>query len=302
MKKTKNIFAIIAMCGLLTLSACTGKDNSSTTTGTTDNSQTTTSTESLDEINAQLDDLYQQENQLFAEHKDAWDKAFLMMDKGNADSDASYVETLTSAIEANKDEFTAEEYETLQKDIEIISGIEDKIAELSKQLDSIDAANTGSEISGVTTFTNLTGKDFDGNDVDASLFSNNAVTVLNFWFTGCKPCVEELAKLNELNEEIKSMGGEVVGINTDAFDGNSDAIEEAKKILESQGAKYRNLALSADSDAGKYAANIMAFPTTILVDRNGNIIGEPMLGGVDDEANYNSLLEQIKAVVEADNK
>ena len=125
---------------------------------------------------------------------------------------------------------------------------------------------------------------------------------MNFWFTGCKPCVEELAKINELNEEIKSMGGEVVGINTDAFDGNSDAIEEAKKILESQGAKYRNLALSADSDAGKYAANIMAFPTTILVDRNGNIIGEPMLGGVDEEANYNSLLEQIKAVVEADNK
>ena len=125
---------------------------------------------------------------------------------------------------------------------------------------------------------------------------------MNFWFTGCKPCVEELAKLNELNEEIKSMGGEVVGINTDAFDGNSDAIAEAKKILESQGAKYRNLALSADSDVGKYAANIMAFPTTILVDRNGNIIGEPMLGGVDEEANYNSLLEQIKAVVEADNK
>ena len=302
MKKTKNIFAIIAMCGLLTLSACTGKDNSSTTTGTTDNSQTTTSTESLDEINAQLDDLYQQENQLFAEHKDAWDKAFLMMNKGNADPNGSYVDFLTSTVEANKDEFTAEEYETLQKDIEVISGIEDKIAELSKQLDSIDAANTGSETSGVTAFTNLTGKDFDGNDVDASLFSNNAVTVLNFWFTGCKPCVEELAKLNELNEEIKSMGGEVVGINTDAFDGNSDAIEEAKKILESQGAKYRNLALSADSDVGKYAANIMAFPTTILVDRNGNIIGEPMLGGVDEEANYNSLLEQIKAVVEADNK
>ena len=123
MKKTKNIFAIIAMCGLLTLSACTGKDNSGTTTGTTDNTQTTTSTESLDEINAQLDDLYQQENQLFAEHKDAWDKAFLMMNKGNADPNSSYVDFLTSTVEANKDEFTVEEYETLQKDIEIISGI-----------------------------------------------------------------------------------------------------------------------------------------------------------------------------------
>ena len=95
MKKTKNFFAIIAMCGLLTLSACTGKDNSGTTTGTTDNSQTTTSTGSLEEINAQLDDLYQQENQLFAEHKDAWDKAFSMMNKGNADPNGSYVDYLT---------------------------------------------------------------------------------------------------------------------------------------------------------------------------------------------------------------
>ncbi|MDY2780848.1 MAG: hypothetical protein SOU06_04855 [Bulleidia sp.] len=128
MKKTKNIFAIIAMCGLLTLSACTGKDNFGTTTGTTDNSQTTTSTGSLEEINAQLDDLYQQENQLFAEHKDAWDKAFSMMNKGNTDPNGSYVDYLTSTVEANKDEFTAEEYETLQKDIEVISGIEDKIA------------------------------------------------------------------------------------------------------------------------------------------------------------------------------
>ena len=178
MKKTKNFFAIIAMCGLLTLSACTGKDNSGTTTGTTDNSQTTTSTGSLEEINAQLDDLYQQENQLFAEHKDAWDKAFSMMNKGNADPNGSYVDYLTSTVEANKNEFTAEEYETLQKDIEVISGIEDKIAELSKQLDSIDAANTGSETSDVTAFTNLTGKDFDGNDVDASLFSNNAVDTI----------------------------------------------------------------------------------------------------------------------------
>ena len=42
--------------------------------------------------------------------------------------------------------------------------------------------------------------------------SKNAVTVINFWFTGCKPCVAELSKLNELNDAIKSMGGEVVGI------------------------------------------------------------------------------------------
>lgn len=152
----------------------------------------------------------------------------------------------------------------------------------------------------ITPFKNFSATDYDGNKVDYSLFSNNAVTVLNFWFTGCKPCVGELSKLNEMNEAIKSMGGEVVGINTETFDGNESAIKEAKKVLKSQGAKYRNLSLTSDSDAGKYASNIMAFPTTVLVDRNGNIIGEQFMGGVDDQKNYDALMKQIKAVIDAD--
>ena len=131
-------------------------------------------------------------------------------------------------------------------------------------------------------------------------FPGNAVTVVNFWFTGCKPCVAELSKLNELNDTIKSMGGEVVGINTETFDGNEAAIKEAAAILESQGVKYRNLSIDSDSEAGKYASNIMAFPTTILVDRNGNIVGDPMLGGIDNQENYDTLMKQIQSVIEAD--
>ena len=132
------------------------------------------------------------------------------------------------------------------------------------------------------------------------LFSGNAVTVINFWFTGCKPCVAELSKLNELNDAVRAMGGEVVGINTETFDGNESAIKEAASVLESQGAKYRNLSIDSSSDAGKYASNIMAFPTTILVDRNGNIVGDPMLGGIDNQDNYDTLMKQIQSVIDAD--
>ena len=78
------------------------------------------------------------------------------------------------------------------------------------------------------------------------------------------------------------------------------AIKEAADILKSQGAKYRNLSVDSSSDAGKYASNIMAFPTTILVDRNGNIVGEPMLGGIDDQKNYDTLMKQIQSVIDAD--
>ena len=44
----------------------------------------------------------------------------------------------------------------------------------------------------------------------------------------------------------------------------------------------------------------MAFPTTILVDRNGNIVGDPILGGIDNQDNYDSLMQQIQSVVDAD--
>ena len=104
-----------------------------------------------------------------------------------------------------------------------------------------------------------------------------------------------------MNDAIKEMGGEVIGINTETFDENKSAIKEAASILESQGAKYRNLSIDSTSDAGKYASDIMAFPTTILVDRNGNIVGDPMLGGIDNQDNYDTLMKQIQSVIDADN-
>ena len=71
-------------------------------------------------------------------------------------------------------------------------------------------------------------------------------------------------------------------------------------LLYTSGAKYRNLSIDSASAAGKYASDIMAFPTTILVDRNGNIVGEPMLGGIDNQENYDTLMKQIQSVIDAD--
>ena len=178
--------------------------------------------------------------------------------------------------------------------------IEEQIAEIEKETTESDKNGQNTNSEDASPFKNFSGQDFDGNSVDESLFSENAVTVINFWFTGCKPCVAELSKLNELNDAVRAMGGEVVGINTETFDGNESAIKEAASVLESQGAKYRNLSIDSSSDAGKYASNIMAFPTTILVDRNGNIVGDPMLGGIDNQDNYDTMMKQIQSVIDAD--
>lgn len=293
MKTRKTIIMILTLCVALSFTACTGKGDS----GKADSASVSEGTDKTEDLQAKLDDLYQQENQIFEKHKDVWEKVFSKMSKTDAGS-GDYADYLASTVEANKKSFTDDELKTLKEDIETIRGIEEQITEVENKLDASGASE--SEDDDIIAFNNISGKDFDGNDVDESLFSKNAVTVMNFWFTGCKPCVAELSKLNELNDAIKSMGGEVVGVNTDTFDGKESTIKEAKKILESQGAKYRNFALDANSDAGKYASEIMAFPTTILVDRKGNVVGEPMVGGIDNQDNYDALMKQIQSVVDAD--
>ena len=293
MKTRRTIIMILTLCVALSFTACTGKGDS----GKADSASVSEGTDKTEDLQAKLDDLYQQENQIFEKHKDVWEKVFSKMSKADAGSD-NYAEYLASTVESNKNSFTDDELKTLKEDIETIRGIEEQITEVDNKLDTSGASDSKDD--DTIAFNNVSGKDFDGNDVEENLFSKNAVTVMNFWFTGCKPCVAELSKLNELNDAIKSMGGEVVGVNTDTFDGKEATIKEAKKILESQGAKYRNFALDANSDAGKYASEIMAFPTTILVDRKGNIVGEPMVGGIDNQENYDTLMKQIKSVIEAD--
>ncbi|MDD7358894.1 MAG: TlpA disulfide reductase family protein [Mediterraneibacter faecis] len=299
MKLKKVIAASLAISALF---AFTGCGNSSSTTNTKQESSSTTETGSTDELNKKLDDLYQQENQLFADHKDAWDKVFGLMNK-NTDGDAmneNYADFLASTVESNKDSFSEEEYETLSKDIETIRGIEEEIAKLEKESAASESSDNASSKSDESTgvFKGFKGKDLDGNDVDDSLFAKNKVTVVNFWFSGCKPCVGELSKLNELNEKLKEMGGEVVGINTDTLDNNEAGIKEAKEILKAQGASYKNLTFDSNSTVGKYAGNIMAFPTTVLVDKDGNIVGEPFIGGIDDQSNYDQLMKQIQSVLD----
>jgi len=299
MKLKKVIAASLAISVLF---AFTGCGNSSSTTNTKQESSSTTETGSTDELNKKLDDLYQQENQLFADHKDAWDKVFGLMNK-NTDGDSmneNYADFLASTVESNKDSFSEEEYETLSKDIETIRGIEEEIAKLEKESAASESSDNASSKSDESTgvFKGFKGKDLDGNDVDDSLFAKNKVTVVNFWFSGCKPCVGELSKLNELNETLKEMGGEVVGINTDTLDNNEAGIKEAKEILKAQGASYKNLTFDSNSTVGKYAGNIMAFPTTVLVDKDGNIVGEPFMGGIDDQSNYDQLMKQIQSVLD----
>ena len=247
---------------------------------------------SLDE-----EQLLAEENEILSANDALWEKVFSSMDKNVTETtiSANYGDFLLSAVEKAKDQFSDEEYKTLTADAEKIRAIEEQNAAHAPT----EAAASSAAAQG-TAFPQLEGSDLEGNPVDNSLFAGNAFTVVNFWFNGCKPCVEELDDLNALNEKVKAQGGEVVGINTETLDGNADNIATAKKILESAGASFRNIYFDPDSEAGKFALGIMAFPTSCVVDRQGNIVGEPIMGGIDQEANMATLEKLIADAVASD--
>ena len=145
------------------------------------------------------------------------------------------------------------------------------------------------------------GKDLDGNTVKSSdLFSGNAVTVVNFWFTTCGSCVGELGDLDALNKELSGKGGALIGINAFTLDGNEAAISDAKDVLTQSGATYQNVYFDSGSEAGKFVESIYAYPTTYVVNRSGRIVGDPIVGAITSKAQADALQAQIDKALAAD--
>ena len=282
------------------------------------NEDTDKEPQTAEEAAALYDDLMAQENAIQAENTELWEKLFLSADKGMAtmENGKNYGEFLLSTIEAAKEQFTDEEYELLKEKATEIKNIEDRLAALEEKFPSLSGtpAEDGSMSvpagSDMTTppddgsmqkFPAFEGKDLDGNTVKSSeLFAKNAVTVVNFWFTTCNPCVGELAELDALNKELAEKGGALIGVNTFTLDGNETAISEAKDVLAKKGATYQNVYFASDGEAGKFTTNIFAYPTTYVVDRNGNIVGDPIVGAITEKKQAEALQAQIDKALAAD--
>ncbi len=282
------------------------------------NEDTDKEPQTAEEAAALYDELMAQENAIQAENTELWEKVFLSADKGMAmmEDGKNYGEFLLSTIEAAKEQFTDEEYELLKEKATEIKNIEDRLAALEEKFPSLSGtpAEDGSMSvpagSDMTTppddgsmqkFPAFEGKDLDGNTVKSSeLFAKNAVTVVNFWFITCNPCVGELAELDALNKKLAEKGGALIGVNTFTLDGDEAAISEAKDVLTKKGATYQNVYFDSDGEAGKFTTNIFAYPTTYVVDRNGNIVGDPIVGAITEKKQAEALQAQIDKALAAD--
>ena len=292
MKMKKLTALLLATLMVLSLAACGAKGDSKT-----ENSGDTAQTE---EAAATHKSLMDRENEILSENTELWEKVFLAADKGMTmqEDGKNYGDFLLDTIESAKDQFSDEEYALLKKSAQEISEIENKLTELEKQHPEI--LNEGTDANGdVQKFPSFEGKDLDGNEVKSDeLFSANAVTVVNFWFTTCSPCVGELGDLDALNKELADKGGALIGVNAFTLDGDETAIADAKDVLAKKGATYQNVYFDSSSAAGAFTSNIFAFPTTYVVDRNGNIVGEPIVGAITEKnqaETLQSLIDQANA-------
>ena len=297
MNAKKILALLLGAMMLLSLAACGAKGNDKQADMSGDSSAMTGEPKTAEEALALHKELLERENALLSENAELWEKVFMAADKGMTmqEDGKNYGDFLLDTVEAAKEQFTDKEYAWLKESATEISDIENKLTELEEQypeimqksMDGDMSMPAGSDTStlpddgSMQKFPAFEGKDLDGNTVKSDeLFSGNTVTVVNFWFTTCNPCVGELAELDALNKELAEKGGSLIGVNTFTLDGDEAAISEAKDVLAKKGATYQNVYFDSDGEAGKFTTNIFAYPTTYVVDRSGNIVGEPIVGAI----------------------
>lgn len=317
MNAKKILALLLGAMMLLSLAACGAKDDDKAADMNGNNTVMTGEAKNTEEAIAMHKELMAQENALLSEKTELWEKVFMAADKGMTmqEDGKNYGDFLLKTIEDAKEKFSDEEFAWLKEAATEISNIENKLTALEEKypeivqqsMDGDMSIPAGSDTSNppddgsMQKFPAFEGKDLDGNAVKSDeLFSANAVTVVNFWFTTCNPCVGELSELDALNKELAKKGGALIGVNTFTLDGDEAAISEAKDVLAKKGATYQNVYFDSDGEAGKFTTNIFAYPTTYVVDRSGNIVGEPIVGAITEKKQAETLQKLIDQALAAD--
>ena len=135
-------------------------------------------------------------------------------------------------------------------------------------------ASAGTE-AGKEKFPSFETTDTKGNKVTEKIFADKDITMVNVWGTFCGPCINEMPELQKIYESLPK-NANLIGIVADVPEGMKDGVDNANYIEKQTGVKYTNLTLS--DSLSSFAKRFYAVPSTIFVDKNGNIIGELVMG------------------------
>lgn len=142
------------------------------------------------------------------------------------------------------------------------------------------SAGKENELVSKTPFPEFSEADTQGNTVSSDIFADYDATIINFWNNGCGTCIEEMPQLEELYHQFRERNINLIGVGTDSGT-DEEQLETARNILKEKGVTYVNL--SPDPEGAFYQdfiSKVFTYPTTYIVDSEGNIIGAPIAGNV----------------------
>lgn len=145
-------------------------------------------------------------------------------------------------------------------------------------------------------FGSFNATDMNGNIVSQDIFNKADLTMINIWGTFCGPCIKEVPILSQISAEYKDKDVQIIGIVIDAIDGNGtpqpEQIAAAVKLLSSANADYVNI-IPSPTMLNKQLKVIMAVPTTIFVNKEGEIVGKTIIGSKTKE-NWVKIIESLR--------
>ena len=184
-------------------------------------------------------------------------------------SDGKFKYYLSTNSEAEKD--LTDEIENIKTTLGEMTPFNGQSAFEQPQTATSDADNVG-------TFETT---DIDGNTYTEKVFSDYDLTLVNAFTTWCSPCVNEMPELEELYQEMKDQGVGVVGMVLDSVseDGTPDdsIVQKAQLLKEKTGVTYPLLIPDKGFLNGRISG-LQSFPESFFVDKDGNIVGDPILG------------------------
>lgn len=195
------------------------------------------------------------------------DRLASVVELGQSGDTTFYFCTYPSEDTEGLSEASAEKYERLRDNLDTAR---DNIS--TSQPPEQEHVQAGESISFSTT-------DLDGNQITSDIFADKKITLVNIWGSFCQPCMEELPDLQKISEDMENQGVAIIGILGDAMDSDGnrdeDVIELGKMVLEENNVTYLNLAMNREL---KEAFPTQTYPTSILIDSNGTVIGEVVYG------------------------
>ncbi|HIZ55477.1 MAG TPA: TlpA family protein disulfide reductase [Firmicutes bacterium] len=148
-----------------------------------------------------------------------------------------------------------------------------------------------------TLFPEFSELDMEGNTITNDIFSEYDATVVNFWNNGCGTCIEEMPELEEMYQTLQEQNINLIGVGADSGE-SEEQLTTAQEILTEKGVTYINLSPDPENDFYKdFISELTGYPTTYIVDSDGNIVGAPIIGNVKNQED--TLKKRLESIIES---